>query len=238
VTSLHPALRGQQPVNTSPVAVVVMAKQPIAGHVKTRLSPPLTLEQAARLSHGFLLDTLQQVRRLRGVARFLAFAPPEAEAAFARLAQPDFTLVAQAGADLGERLAGLVERVTAEAVSSVAIMGTDAPTLPDAYLVEAIRVLDQRRADVVIGPTEDGGYYIIGLRRPAPALFHGIPWSTSDVFRETVAKVRTAALRLHVLPTWFDVDTEPDLRRLARDLERGDGAARHTSAHLRALRFF
>jgi hypothetical protein len=220
----------------SPAAVVVMAKQPIAGRVKTRLTPPLTPEEAAGLSHSFLLDKLDQVRRMRDVARYLAFAPPEAEAAFAPLARLDFTLVSQVGADLGERLAGLVMRVCARRVSAVGIVGTDSPTLPDDFLAEAVGVLHQRRADVVIGPAEDGGYYLIGLRNPSPSLFRGISWSTSDVLRETLARVRTAGLRLHLLPAWFDVDTETDLRRLARDMDLADIMACHTRAHLRTLR--
>ncbi len=218
-----------------PVAVVVMAKWPLAGHVKTRLSPPLTPRQAAQLARDFLLDKLEQVRRLRGVGRFLAFAPPEAEAFFTRLARPDFVAVSQLGTGLGERLAGLVERVTAGGLSGVIIVGTDSPTLPDAYLVEAIRVLKRQTADVVIGPSDDGGYYLIGMQRPAPSVFHDIPWGTSAVFQETVARIRDAALRSHVLPTWFDVDAAPDLRRLARDLERREATARHTRARLRTL---
>jgi len=220
-----------------PVAVAVMTKRPMAGQVKTRLSPPLTLDGAARLSHGFLLDTLAQVQRLMGVARFVAFSPLESAAFFGALAGETFGLLPQTGSDLGERLAGVFERLLAAQFAAAVILGTDSPTLPDAYLREAVDVLCRGDADVVLGPAEDGGYYLVGLRSPASPLFQGIAWSTAGVLRETLDRIAVAGLRSHLLPRWFDVDTQPDLRRLARDLADDRISAPHTRECLRTLDF-
>jgi len=220
---------------TPPVAVAVMSKRPVAGQVKTRLSPPLSPNEAAHLSHCFLLDKLEQVQRLPGVARFVAFAPPEAADFFEPLAGGAFALIPQAGSDLGARLAGVSERLFAAHFLAAVIIGTDSPTLPDDYLSEAIDVLGRNRSDVVLGPAEDGGYYLVGLRGPAPSLFQGVTWSTDAVLRETLDRVSTAGLRSHLLPPWFDVDTEPGLRRLARDLACDRTPARHTRECLRVL---
>jgi uncharacterized protein len=220
-----------------PVAVAVMTKRPVAGQVKTRLSPPLTLDGAARLSHGFLLDTLARVQRLTGIARFVAFSPLESATFFGALVGETFALLPQTGSDLGERLAGVFERLLAAQFAAAVIIGTDSPTFPDEYLREAVAVLCRDGADVVLGPVEDGGYYLVGLRSPAPPLFQGVAWSTAGVLRETLDRIAVAGLRSHLLPGWFDVDTEPDLRRLARDLADDWTSAPHTRECLRTLGF-
>ncbi len=209
-------------------ALAIMAKQPQPGKVKTRLSPPLTPEEAARLSHCFLLDTVERVQRLPGVARYLAFAPPDAREFFRDLAGEGFALLPQVGADLGERLAHLSQALFAARCSAAVIIGADSPTLPDAVLREALDVLTQGRIDVVLGPAEDGGYYLIGQRSPNPSLFQGIAWSTDAVLPQTLERATVAGLRTHLLPAWSDVDTPGDLRRLIRDLADGRILARHT----------
>ncbi|MBP1777257.1 MAG: uncharacterized protein H6Q86_3267, partial [candidate division NC10 bacterium] len=203
---------------TKRLALAVMAKRPQAGKVKTRLCPPLTPEEAAQLAHCFLLDKLEQIRRFPSVARFVAFSPPDAEDFFHAQAGEAFSLLPQRGVDLGERLSDLSARLLGAGFTAVMIIGTDSPTLPDAALQEAHAVLTRDRADVVLGPVDDGGYYLIGLRRPSEVLFQGIAWSTDTVLLQTVARAGRAALRTHLLPKWFDVDGEPDLRRLVRDL--------------------
>ena len=195
-----------------------MAKRPRAGEVKTRLCPPLTPEEAARLAHCFLLDRLDQIRRVPGVARFVAFSPSDAEEFFRAEAGEAFGLLPQLGADLGERLADLSARLLAGGFHGTMIVGTDSPTLPDAILDEAREVLSRDRADVVLGPATDGGYYLIGLRHPSERLFHGIQWGTDTVLARTLELARAAGLRTHLLPPWFDVDSHADLWRLARDL--------------------
>lgn len=214
------------------LALAVMAKRPQAGEVKTRLCPPLTPEEAAELAQRFLLDKLDQVRRLPGLERFLAFSPPDAETFYRSQAGGAFSLLPQRGADLGERLSDLSERLLIAGHPAVMIIGTDSPTLPDSVLQEAHTVLAQNRADVVLGPTEDGGYYLIGLRQPKRDLFCGIAWSTDAVLRQTVARADAVGLRTHLLPSWYDVDVASDLRRLARDVADERTSAPWTRAFL------
>ena len=220
---------------TKRLALAVMAKRPQAGKVKTRLCPPLTPEEAAQLAHCFLLDKLEQIRRFPSVARFVAFSPPAAEDFFHAQAGEAFSLLPQRGVDLGERLSDLSARLLGAGFTAVMIIGTDSPTLPDAALQEAHAVLTRDRADVVLGPVDDGGYYLIGLRRPSEVLFQGIAWSTDTVLLQTVARAGRAALRTHLLPKWFDVDGEPDLRRLVRDLADDRIPAPRTRAYLLGL---
>jgi hypothetical protein len=112
---------------------------------------------------------------------------------------------------------------------------SDTPTLPTAYVVQAIDLLQHHGTDVVLGPTEDGGYYLIGLKQPCRSLFDGIPWSGPSVLTETLHRASRRRLRVTLLPAWFDVDTADDLRRLRRDLAAGDNnTAPHTRAFLLA----
>jgi rSAM/selenodomain-associated transferase 1 len=200
-----------------PVAVAIMAKAPSAGAVKTRLTPPLTAADAARLYHCFLLDKIAQVRTLKDAHPVIAYTPPEAVGAFATLA-PGFALLPQRGAELGSRLAnGLAELLARGHAGAIAI-DSDTPTLPSAFLQQAIDLLTRAAADVVIGPCDDGGYYLIGVRTARPELFDAMPWSTPDVLPETLRRTRAAGLTTACLPVWFDVDTADDLERLRASL--------------------
>jgi glycosyltransferase A (GT-A) superfamily protein (DUF2064 family) len=129
----------------------------VAGHVKTRLCPPLAPADAAHLAHCFLLDTLEKVRRLPGIARFMVFSPSDAADFFGALTGDIVALLPQAPGDLGQRLAGLTERLFCAGFSTGVIIGADALMLPDAYLLEAIHVLGRDGVDVVLGPAEDDG---------------------------------------------------------------------------------
>ena len=213
-------------------AVVVFAKAPRAGAVKTRLCPPLSPAAAARLYHCFLLDVLERVRALGGITPVIAYAPRRAREFFAAT-QPGMRLVPQGGGDLGARMARVFERLFACGFAPVVILGADSPTLPLRHLRAAIRLLVRGTHDGVIGPSEDGGYYLIGLRAPCPALFSGISWSTGRVLAQTLAKARRTGRRLRRLPPWYDVDTIEDLRRLAVELRRTRGLAPRTRRVLR-----
>lgn len=116
------------------------------------------------------------------------------------------------------------------------LVGTDTPTLPTAYLQRACDALQRGAADVVLGPSEDGGYYLIGLRRPVPELFTGMPWSSSTVAAETLARIRRLGLRLALLPGWFDVDRGEDLARLRDPGSREAFRPRRTLAFLDGVR--
>jgi hypothetical protein len=210
-----------------------MAKAPRAGEVKTRLCPPLSPGQAAELAEAFLLDVIEAVRSLEMATPVIAYAPAGARARFEALAH-DFALVAQRGADLGARLAHVFDDLLATDVKGAIVIGSDAPTLPRAVLDAALDRLGS--ADLVLGPSEDGGYYLIGLREPRPELFADIAWSTPTVFEATMARARACGLRTAILPTWFDVDTGEDLERLEASLAAAGSAAQHTRRALAACR--
>ena len=196
------------------VALAVMAKVPAAGEVKTRLCPPLTPAAAATLARCFLQDRVEQLATLEGSDALVAFAPPEGEAELRALLPAGTRLVPQVGADLGARLDRLLSDLLAEGYAGAAAVDADSPTLPTRFLRRAGEILRDETADVVIGPSDDGGYYLIGLRTPVPALFQDMPWSTPAVLDETLARARRLGLRLALLPAWFDVDRGVDLARL------------------------
>ena len=217
-------------------ALFVMAKDPRAGHVKTRLCPPLDPETAAGLYRCFLLDVLDLVAAVPGVDPVVAYAPPEARAAFARLVNGRFHLVPQEGTDLGARLENTFRVLFAQGYERVAAVSTDSPDLPPEYLREAFRRLDG--APVVLGPCPDGGYYLLGMSRLVPELFREMPWSTERVVSLTEERAARLGLEVSRLPAWHDVDTAADLGRLCRELtgeaRPGDRAPR-TAAFCREI---
>jgi rSAM/selenodomain-associated transferase 1 len=211
-----------------PLAVAIMAKAPRAGAVKTRLCPPLSTADAAQLYRCFLLDKIEQVKALQGVRPAIAYAPPEGKAFFQTLA-PGFILLPQQGHDLGTRLANSFEQLFAMGYAGVLAIDSDTPTLPTAYLQQAISLLTAPEVDVLVGPSEDGGYYLIGLRELHREIFEEMPWSTPQVLPETTRRAEAKGLGLALLPPWFDVDVAGDLERLKGSLARTNGnAARHT----------
>jgi rSAM/selenodomain-associated transferase 1 len=214
-------------------ALLVVAKRPTPGQTKTRLCPPLTGRQAADLYNCLLLDTLELVRSVGDVYPIIAYLPQDAAGHFEALA-PDFGLLPQKGADLGERLDNALTHCLQNGFRQVVIMNSDGPTLPVANLRRAFEILDEG-VDVVLGPCEDGGYYLIGITTPQPSLFRGIQMSTPRVMDETLARAHQAGLSVVALPTWYDVDTAADLTRLAVELkEAADGVGSHTQSFLTA----
>lgn len=197
-------------------AAVIMAKEPVAGQTKTRLCPPLSPAAAAQLYDALLDDTIALVSRLRDVRLAVAVTPPSAIAAFRRRLPHDALLLPVEGADIGACLSRAVALLFTSGWSRVMAINSDGPTLPVAYLECAEALLD--RHDVVLGPSDDGGYYLVGLRRPAPGLFQGIAWSTSQVMEQTVDRAATLGLSVALLPPWYDVDTAADLERLRAEI--------------------
>jgi rSAM/selenodomain-associated transferase 1 len=210
-----------------PNTLLVVAKQPVPGQTKTRLCPPLSHAQAAALYECFLLDTLAIMRTVIGVQRKIAFLPSEARDYFEHLA-PDMELTRQDGESLGERLDHLLTEALDGGSERAVVMDSDSPTLPAKYISQAFDELTF--ADVVLGPTQDGGYYLIGLKQPQPHLLRQVQMSTSHVLADTLALAGASNLAVSLLPTWYDIDTIDDLSRLGGELSgtSDNGSARAT----------
>jgi rSAM/selenodomain-associated transferase 1 len=214
-------------------ALLVIAKRPAAGQTKTRLAPPLSPAQAAELYECFLLDTLDIARAVPDVERFIYYAPDGAAPYFARLA-PDFGLTPQMGGGLGERLDCVLTRCLEAGYTRVVVMDSDSPTLPAAHVARAFA--DLARHDVVLGPCEDGGYYLIGLTGPQPRLLREVEMSQPNVLRDTLAVAHAAELRVSLLPSWYDVDTADELLKLQAELsDPADARAPRTRSLLAAM---
>lgn len=214
-------------------AVIVMAKAPRAGEAKTRLAPPLTREEAARLAACLFADTVSLALG-SGAAVVVAYAPadgrPSLEGAL-RAASGEEMLggllwLEQRGDDLGERMEGVVGCAYAQGFGPLLLVGADSPTLPPSFLTRALEGLAGGRADVALGPTEDGGYYAVGVREPAAGLFDSVEWSTPRAYAQTARNAARLGLRLLELPPWYDVDTPADLARLRAELAADVGARR------------
>jgi hypothetical protein len=206
-------------------ALAVMAKAPRAGKVKTRLQPPLTAEEAAALNVCFLRDTalnLAGVASEGGAAGLVCYTPVGDEAAFDGLLPEGFALIAQRGDGFGERLLAAAEDILSCGFGAVCLIDSDSPTLPTEALRKAVEELARAGDRVVVGGSDDGGYYLIGLKRPEPRVFERITWSTEKVYAETVERVREAALELVELPQWYDVDDARSLAVLERELLQGE----------------
>ncbi len=205
-------------------ALVLFAKAPIPGQVKTRLCPPLSPDEAASLHGSFVLDGLERSKNAiqqgkLALDRFVACAPSADHVFFKILGERHGVgLLDQVGDDLGTRMHQASVALFGRGYRRIVMLGTDLPSLPLTIYREALALLD--RHDVVLGPAEDGGYYAIGLTRPMPELFQGIPWSTADVLTRTVAKAEALGLKVAYLSRWRDVDTLDDLQALIAEAER------------------
>lgn len=206
-----------------------MAKAPIAGRSKTRLVPPLTPEEAARLSGAFLSDITANIAlagREAPIDGWIAYAPSGAEQALVRWAAPGTQLVLADGNDdiplsvqgLGRCLVHASRSLFALGYTAVCLVNSDSPTLPTTILAQAASQLLQTPEHVVLGPAEDGGYYLIGMGAPHLRLFGNITWSSASVADETRARAREIGLTLIESSPWYDVDNQDSLRRLARQL--------------------
>ncbi len=231
----------------SQCALAVMAKAPRAGKVKTRLAPPLTLEQAAAINICFLRDTADNIGAVAvsgSAAGIISYTPVGDEALFDNLLPAEFTLIPQRGGGFGERLLATAEDILACGYGSVCLIDSDSPTVPAAVFEQAVAELDRPGDRVVVGPSHDGGYYLIGLKRVHAEAFANINWSTATVFEETIAAANASNLETVVLPLWYDVDDAASLEILKDELLRnipprfgampGYGA-RHTRDFLRNL---
>ena len=216
--------------------LVVFARWPEPGRVKTRLSPPLTAEQACELHRAMLADTLEVGRAASVDRRYLywADAPPDRPWS-AEAREAGYVESLQRGRDLGARLEAVFDDLLAPPGARVAVIGTDCPELPPALLNDAFRCLEAH--DLVLGPTHDGGYYLVGLRRAAPEIFRAIPWGSPTVLATTIERANGRALSVTQLPILGDLDTPADLERLVGlSAAREPALPRGTAAALARLR--
>ncbi len=217
----QPITRHLSPVTCHDGALVIFAKAPVPGQVKTRLCPPLTPDEAATLHGSFVLDTLERtklaVREFRlPLDRLLACAPDSKQVFFRIMEERHgVSLIDQTGEDLGARMHRAFTEMFARGYRQVFIVGTDVPSLPLAHYQQAVAALKDH--ELVLGPAQDGGYYLIGLTRPAPELFTEIPWSTDQVFIQTRGKAERLHLKTACLPPWRDIDTIQDVQALIEE---------------------
>jgi rSAM/selenodomain-associated transferase 1 len=228
-TIVKVALEPARPSGTQ--RLLIFLKTPTSGTVKTRLARAVGPEAAGALYRACVELTLERLARFQREA-VLCVDPPQALAQARDWLGPAWRYQPQQGADLGERLAEATAKAFAEGATRVVVIGTDAPWLDADDIASAFRALE--RAEVVLGPTDDGGYYLIGLSQPAQALFEGVSWSSSSVFEQTRATASALGLRVETLPPGYDLDHLSDVQRFLAE-ERRKGTVSNAVAIMEAL---
>jgi uncharacterized protein len=229
--------------------LALMTKAPRAGQVKTRLVPPLTNEEAAQLNRCFLQDTGAAISVccsrvialnpgrpiIHGVA---VYTPVGSESDYTDILPADFSLLPQRGKNFGERLYFAAEDLFNCGFESVCLIDSDSPTIPAENFASAVKLLSLPGDHIVLGPCDDGGYYLIGLKQLHREVFEQIEWSTERVFEQTRQRATQIGVGVHELPRGFDVDDHATLHRLCDELlgkNARDNVAPHTQEFLREL---
>ncbi len=213
-----------------------MAKAPVPGTVKTRLVPVFSTADAAHLARALLLDQLIHLDAISTVDLYLAFSPAEAGEMMRQLAPTSFELFPQSEGDLGARMHNIFSVLFAKEYRSVVLIGADLPPVPLDYFAQAYEYLDGPQPRVVLGPSRDGGYYLVGLNRPLPPMFENMTWSHDRVFTQTVTKLADLRIEMHELPIGFDIDTPDDLEILMTRIDDPPNASmKNTFTLLRRL---
>ena len=205
-------------------ALLIFAKKPVPGGVKTRLSPPLTPEESSELYSCMLLDTLNKTMLLPCITPLIFFQADPGAAEYFQKKTAEIEALPQLGINLGERMKNAFARIFARGYAEVAIIGSDSPDLPAAHILQAFDLMESEQTDGVFGPAEDGGYYLIALKRVWPELFDDITWSSPEVLQVSLQRASEAFIRIALLPQWHDVDTFADLSR-PELLDAGNSAA-------------
>ena len=219
-------------------ALGIMTKAPRAGMVKTRLQPPLTAEEAAQLNIYFLRDIAAAIvrtgRQSKGVG---VFTPVGSEGDYVDVLPPDFVLISQRGDSFGERLMNAATDLLRVGFESCCLINSDSPTVTAVAFRRAVVELHGADNRIVLGPSDDGGYYLIGMRKAYRQLFENIDWSIERVFTQTLERARELSLSVHVLPKFYDIDDATALRRLCSELldEKSDDVAPATRGFLAEL---
>lgn len=213
-----------------PTAIVVVAKAPQPGKVKTRLCPPLTHRQAATLYTGFLLDTIHTALQVPHAAVKVVCPSNQDAHALGQILPPQVEYIIQSGTGLTAALTTSFVECLEVGYRKVLCISSDNPTLPLSYLTQALEKLDE--VEVVLGPTEDGGYYLVGAKTVYPILFQDMVWSTSSVLTETLERATNAHLQTQLLPLWYDLDTNQELERFIKELPQAQDGGKYTSQAL------
>lgn len=216
------------------ITALIFAKYPTPGMVNTRMVPPLTIEQAAALHEACLRVVWERWGRLGGLRLKLVVTPDErADDLCHVLGAVAGDVWAQGKGDLGARMLRAVDRSLTAGASGVILLGADSPTLPQDTLESAVACLAEHEG--ILGPCEDGGYYLLGLRRRCPALFREVLWGQAGVSDQTRARAAAEGLDLFQLPVWYDLDRFEDLERALGDVPPTGGDADPATIALRLL---
>ncbi len=199
-------------------ALAIMAKKPVVGAAKTRLCPPLQPAEAVLFYEALLKDTIELCARIKGVDLALAVSPHNAAGYFKEITPPGTTLLPIDCPDIGNCLEITLGNLLDAGYKKALAINSDGPSLPGDYIISAVELLNNH--ELVFGPGEDGGYYLIGLKQIHHELFSGIEWSTSMVLDQSISKANSLSLSIALLPAWYDIDTWQDFNRFKKELAR------------------
>ncbi len=189
-------------------AVILFARDPVLGKVKTRLFPYLNNETILKLYTCFLRDSLEKIRKVENADLFVGIAPSNESGFFTGMQGSDIRIFVQEGKELGDKMRQAIQDRFAEGYEKVVIIGSDSPSLPVSYIK---RALSSDKA-LILGPSTDGGYYLIGMRGKLVEVFAGVTWGTENVLQETCERLVRGGVALELLPVWYDIDTPEDLK--------------------------
>lgn len=205
-------------------AIIIMAKAPLAGTVKTRLQPFLSAEQCAQLAACFLRDTINKAKTLK-IQLIIAYSPAGEIDYFRRWADEKTSFVEQKGGNLGEKMFSAFQFAFARKTEALVMIGTDSPTFPAGFIEQAFELLETD-SDAVLGKTEDGGFYLLGLRKLDEKIFEAVEWSSPKAFEQVRENIMNLSWRLSEVPRWYDIDEAKDLEQLKNEFLNNKNAPR------------
>ncbi len=213
-------------------AIIIMVKFPLPGTVKTRLQPDLNPEKCAELARCFLIDTETKVKNSK-CKTIIAFSPGNKKEKLQEMLTHQHDFIEQMGNDLGAKMSNAFAYGFRKGFDRLVMIGTDSPTFPYQYLDEALEMLSE--ADSVLGETEDGGFYLIGLSKASMGFLNGVDWSTDRTFEQTAGNIKASGMSLELLPIWYDVDLPKDFERLRQELMIAPNRATETAEWLKKI---
>lgn len=220
---MNVALVRDYPSPKSACGIAIMAKASIPGRAKTRLVPPLTFNEAAEFNTAFLKDVAANIAAAAAetsIRGYAAFGPPETAGFFTSTLMSSIGLIEAWHANFGDCLFTAIQAMFDRGHGAAVVLNSDSPTLPTSLLIEAAQLLLRPGDRAVLGPSRDGGYYLLGLKAPHRRLFEGVAWSTERVAAQTRAHAAEIGLPMYILPEWYDIDDALSLQLLRSELDR------------------